>query len=60
VVPIVEVLAAAFAGIIRAIEAEKTEAARIKRAKREILALSLRVSSDALLRRLLSKGSISG
>lgn len=59
-VPIVEVLAAAFAGIIRAIEAEKTEAARIKRAKREILALSLRVSSDALLRRLLSKGSISG
>lgn len=59
-VPIVEVLSAAFAVILRSVEAEQTEAARIKRAKREVLALSLRVSSDALLRRMLSKGSIRG
>jgi hypothetical protein len=59
-VPIVEVLAAAFAAILRSVGAESTEAARIRRAKREVLALSLRVSSDALLRRMLSKGSIRG
>ena len=50
---IVEVLAQLFAGIVRAVESEQTEAARIARAKREVLALSLRLSSDALLRRLL-------
>lgn len=55
-VPIVEVLATAFATILRVVEAEKTEQARIARAKREVLALSLRVSSDALLRRLLKRG----
>jgi hypothetical protein len=54
---IVEVLAQAFAAILRAIESEKTEAARIARAKREILALSMRVSSNALLRRMLEKGT---
>jgi hypothetical protein len=53
---IVEVLAQAFAAILRAVESESNERARIARAKREILALSLRVSSDALLRRLLAKG----
>ncbi len=57
---IVEVLAQAFAAILRVLETEKTESARIARAKREILALSLRVSSDALLRRMLSKGTIRG
>ncbi len=54
---IVEVLAQAFAAIIRSLESETTEAKRIARAKREILALSLRMSSDALLRRLLAKGA---
>lgn len=53
---ITEVLASAFAAILRALESESTEAARIARAKREILALSLRVSSDALLRRMLKGG----
>lgn len=51
--PIVEVLSTVFAGILRAVQSERDEAARIRRAKREILALSLRVSSDALLRKLL-------
>ncbi len=50
---IIEVLEQAFAGILRALQSEKTEAARIARAKREILALSLRVSSDAILRKML-------
>lgn len=50
---IVEALATAFQVILRAVQSESTEKARIARAKREILALSLRVSSDALLRRML-------
>ncbi len=50
---IVEVLAQLFAGILRAVESEKTEEARIARAKREVHALSLRVASNALLRKLL-------
>ena len=50
---IVEVLASAFAAILRALEAERTEEARIARAKREVLALSLRLGSDALLRKML-------
>lgn len=52
---IVEILAKAFAAIIRAVESESTEKARIARAKREVLALSLRVSSDAILRKMLGK-----
>lgn len=50
---IVEVLEAAFSAVLRAVQSEKTETARIARAKREILALSMRVSSDALLRKML-------
>jgi hypothetical protein len=53
---IVEVLASAFQGILRAVQSEATEEAKIRRAKREVYALSLRVASDALLRRMLAKG----
>ena len=48
-----QVLLAAFDAIMRAVESESTEAQKIARAKREVLALSLRLSSDALLRKLL-------
>lgn len=51
--PIVEVLSSAFVAILRAVESERDEKARIARAKREVLALSLRVSSDAMLRKML-------
>lgn len=50
---IAQALLAAFEGVMRAVEAEDTEAKRIARAKREVLALSLRLGSDALLRRML-------
>ncbi len=50
---IVEALATAFQIILLAVQSEPTEKARIARAKREVLALSLRVSSDAMLKRLL-------
>jgi hypothetical protein len=50
---IVEALATAFQLILRAVQSEPTEAKRIARAKREVLALSSRVASDALLRRML-------
>ncbi len=50
---IVQVLLAAFEVIHRAVDSEPTELRKIARAKREVLALSLRLSSDALLRRLL-------
>ena len=53
---IVEVLATAFQAILRAVQSEATEEARIRRAKREVLALSLRVASDALLRKMLKGG----
>lgn len=50
---IAEALVGAFGAIMRAVESESTEAKKIARAKREVLALSLRLSSDALLRRML-------
>jgi hypothetical protein len=50
---IAQALLVAFSAIISAVESEKTEARRIARAKREVLALSLRLGSDALLRRML-------
>lgn len=53
---IVTALVAAFSSIVRAVREERTEEARIARAKREVLALSLRMSSDALLRKMLKKG----
>ena len=56
--PIVEVLSTAFVAILRAVESEQGEKARIARAKREILALSSRVTSDALLRRMLDRGKL--
>jgi len=52
---IVEVLAAAFNAILKAVQSEADEKARIRRAKREILALSLRLGSDSLLRKLLAR-----
>lgn len=52
---IAQVLLAAFDAIVRAVESETTEANKIARAKREVLALSLRLSSDALLRRMLKR-----
>lgn len=55
---IAEALAQLFAGILRAVEAERTEAARIARAKREVLALSLRLSSNTLLKKLLARGGV--
>ncbi len=50
---IAQALFAAFEAIMRGVESESTEARKIARAKREVLALSLRLSSDALLRRML-------
>jgi hypothetical protein len=52
---IVEALATAFQLILRAVQAEPTEAKRIARAKREVLTLSMRIASDNLLRKMLGK-----
>lgn len=54
---ILQVLEAAFDAILRAVRSEGTEQERVARAKREVLALSLRVSSDAMLKRLLQKAA---
>ncbi len=50
-----EILAGLFEGVVRAVRSEPTEAKQIARAKREVLALSLRLGSDTMLRKLLAK-----